>query len=138
MTNAKHVIKYGLNLPIKHSLYNCCMLLIVRNLPFYFWVFFPSPILCKRIIIIVTDVSSENYRPTYVIAVKKINYFKMTFTKLRKCLFPISCLTHSIHCTGVGSGGGGKGGHVPPTFLTGGAIVCLCPSTFNPTFFFST
>ena len=33
---------------------------------------------------------------------------------------------------------GGKGGMCPPTFLTGGAIVCLCPSTFNPTFLFST
>ena len=33
---------------------------------------------------------------------------------------------------------GGKGGMCPPTFLTGGAIVCLCPSTFNPKFLFST
>ena len=33
--------------------------------------------------------------------------------------------------TGVGSGGGGGGG-------ARGAIVCLCPSTFNPTFLFST
>ena len=41
--------------------------------------------------------------------------------------------------TGVGSGGGGgKGGMCPPTFLTGGAMVCLCPPTFKPTFLFST
>ena len=39
--------------------------------------------------------------------------------------------------TGVGSGGG-KGGMCPPTFLTGGAMVCLCPPTFNPIFLFST
>ena len=26
----------------------------------------------------------------------------------------------------------------PPTFLIGGAMVCLCPPTFNPTFLFST
>ena len=29
---------------------------------------------------------------------------------------------------------GGKGGMCPPTFLTGGAMVCLCPPTFNPKF----
>ena len=41
--------------------------------------------------------------------------------------------------TGVGSGGGGaRGTCAPPTFLIGGAIVCLCPPTFNPTFLFST
>ena len=33
---------------------------------------------------------------------------------------------------------GGKGGMCPPTFLIGGAMVCLCPPTFNPTFLFST
>ena len=46
------------------------------------------------------------------------------------------------HDTGVGRGGrgGGKGGMCPPTFLTEGAMVCLCPPphTFNPTFLFST
>ena len=43
--------------------------------------------------------------------------------------------------TGVGSGGGGgggKGGMCPPPlfWLGGGAMVCLCPPTFNPHFYF--
>ena len=46
-------------------------------------------------------------------------------------------LVSEDRCTGVGSGGG-KGGKCPPTFLIGGAMVCLCPPTFNPTFLFST
>ena len=32
----------------------------------------------------------------------------------------------------------GKGGMCPPTFLPGGAMVCLCPPTFYPTFSFFT
>ena len=37
---------------------------------------------------------------------------------------------------GGGGGQGGKGGMCPPLFFDwgGGAIVCLCLSTFNPTF----
>ena len=51
------------------------------------------------------------------------------------CLYEFSKIKQvcNIYITGVGSGGGGgggKGGMCPPTFLIGGAMVCLCPPHF--------
>ena len=47
----------------------------------------------------------------------------------------VSLYIYIICVTGVGSGGA-RGACAPPTFLTGGAMVCLCPPTFNPNFYF--
>ena len=55
----------------------------------------------------------------------------------KSAMFSTQYASNSSVTTGVGSGEA-RGACAPHFFDRGGAIVCLCPPTFNPTFLFST